>query len=167
MHGYCVATQVLFKMAHEMGQYSDPPCAIHIIQQAVHPTERAMTPTVFALPACLVLLSMLGLMQLFLSHDQATPLIVPLLLAITVLTLLHGIYLEWRAGKRRPSATVSRLPGWAMPLIGVIGGLAVCAQLALYLSNSLQDDPVLWFMHVPGITILLGLAAMLHAGWRY
>jgi hypothetical protein len=119
------------------------------------------------MPVCLVLLSMLGMMQLFLSNDQAAPLIVPLLLIVALLTLLHGIYLEWRSGKRSPIATGSRLPGWALPLVGVIGGLAVCAQLALYLANSLQDDRVLWFMHIPGITVLLGLAAMLHAGWRY
>lgn len=126
-----------------------------------------MIPAVFVMPVCLILLSMLGMMQLFLSDDQATPLIVPLLLVVAFLTLLHGIYLEWRANKQQTANFDSRLPGWALPLAGVIGGLAACAQLALYLTSSLQDDPVLWFMHIPGIAALLGLIAMLHAGWRY
>lgn len=126
-----------------------------------------MIPTVFVMPVCLILLSMLGMMQLFLSNEQATPLIVPVLLVVAFLTLLHGIYLEWRAGKRQPAGPDSRLPAWALPLVGVIGGLAACAQLALYLTSSLQDAPVLWFMHIPGSAALLGLIAMLHAGWRY
>lgn len=112
------------------------------------------------LPLAASLASVVGMMIVFMHSGDESPGIILLLLLLLSLTIVNASWLELRqqrSGGRR------RLPAWALPLAGTIGGLVACAQLALYLAASLQADPVSWYMHVPGVTAAAGLAGMLHA----
>lgn len=117
----------------------------------------------FAVPTSLVLLAMVGMMIVFMhdSRDGGVPFIVILLGIFSAATVINALYIEWR----RPGPG-RRMPGWALPVSGTLGGLAVCAQLAIYLANDLQDEPVQWFLHAPGLAMLVALAALLHVAWR-
>ena len=115
------------------------------------------------LPITLVVLSLAGMMIVFMHEGENVPDVIMLLLIGVIATIVNSAWLEWRNRKRprRPS-----LPGWVLPFAGTVGGLAACAQLAIYLANSLQEEPVQWFLHVPGLTALLALAAAVHVAWR-
>lgn len=112
-------------------------------------------------PILLAVASMIGMMVTFMTESSDPPVVILLIGVIAALTLLNAAWLEIRRRGRH-----SQLPGWALPFAGTIGGLAACAQLAIYLANSLQEQPVEWFLHVPGIAALLAIGAALHVAWR-
>ena len=112
-------------------------------------------------PLLLVLVSMIGMMIAFMVDTDQPPAIIPIIGIVSLAVILNATWLEFRRHGRR-----SRLPGWVLPFAGAVGGLAICAQLAIYLANSLQDEAVHWFLHVPGMGALLAVAAGVHVAWR-
>lgn len=114
-------------------------------------------------PIVLAITAMIGMMITFMHEGDAIPAIIPVTGILVVLVLVNAIGVEWRARRQR---WPGRLPGWALPFAGTIGGLATCAQLAIYLANDLQDVPVPWFVHVPGVAALIAVVAALHVAWR-
>lgn len=115
------------------------------------------------LPIALVLLSLAGMMIVFMHEGERVPDVIMLLLLGAIAAIGNSAWLEWR---NRRSPRGRSLPGWVLPFAGTVGGLAICAQLAIYLANSLQEQPVQWFLHVPGLTALIALFAAVHVAWR-
>lgn len=117
----------------------------------------------YALPSSLVIASMIGMMILFMREGDTLPAIVPLLLLLSLSTVVNSGILEL---KRRDDSHEIHFPGWVLPFAGTVGGLAICAQLAIYLANHLQENPVPWFLHVPGLAALVAILGVLHVAWR-